>query len=225
LCGISSFLERLIVRNIFSTPDEDIFAGGRSDMFELVKAWAGTSLAFAIFFMGGQVLNSFFLIALAIAALTCGIGFLLHELAHRVVARRFGAEAHFVADDRWLLISIGVAFLSFFIAAPGAVWHRGLLTPRQSGLIALAGPVTNLALALLFWLGLVVLPSDLWIINGSVSGVDLIMRVGYNINAWLGLFNLIPAGPFDGAKVLAWDWRVLAVTAAVAVVLVFVVQI
>jgi Zn-dependent protease len=216
---------RLFVRNIFSTPGEEVFAGGGNDLFELLKAWAGTSLAFAIFYMGGQVLNGFFLIALAIAAATCGIGFLLHELAHRVVARRFGAEAHFVADDRWLLISIGVAFLSFFIAAPGAVWHRGYLTPRQSGLIALAGPVTNLALALLFWLGLVVVPRDLWVINGTVSGVELVMRVGYNINAWLGLFNLIPAGPFDGAKVLAWDWRVLAATAAVAVVLVFVVRI
>jgi Zn-dependent protease len=50
------------------------------------------------------------------------------------------------------------------------------------------------------------------------------MQVGYSINAWLGLFNLIPAGPFDGAKVLAWDWRVFAVAAATGVLLAFVIR-
>ncbi|MEO7908909.1 MAG: hypothetical protein ABIV47_04595, partial [Roseiflexaceae bacterium] len=44
--------------------------------------------------------------------------------------RRCGAEAHFVANNGWLLISIVVAFAGFFIAAPGAVWHRGYLTER-----------------------------------------------------------------------------------------------
>ena len=44
------------------------------------------------------------------------------ELAHRVLARRYGAEAHFVANNGWLVISIVLAFTGFFIAAPG---HKG----------------------------------------------------------------------------------------------------
>jgi hypothetical protein len=32
---------------------------------------------------------------------------------------------------------------------------------------------------------------------------------------------MIPAGPFDGAKVLAWDWRVFAVTVAIGLLLTF----
>ncbi|WP_245860407.1 peptidase M50 [Candidatus Chloroploca asiatica] len=206
------------MRDIFAGPPDEMSMYGRNDNLELLKAWAGTSLAFAIYILQGQIFNSRFFYFLAIAALTCGIGFLLHELAHRVVARNFGAEAHFVAHNGWLLISIGIAFLGIFIAAPGAVWHRGYLTPRQGGLIALAGPVTNLVLAVGFLLmSMVVAPGD------AIFGVRLLdlARIGYRINAWLGLFNMIPAGPFDGAKVLAWDWRVFAVTVGIALLLTF----
>jgi Zn-dependent protease len=201
------------VRDIFSQPGDEVALGGKNDNIELLKAWAGTSLAFGIYFVGGQVLNSTFF---------CGIGFLLHELAHRVVARNFGAQAHFVANNAWLLISIVIAFAGVFIAAPGAVWHRGYLTPRQGGLIALAGPVTNLVLAALFLAGFYLLPAQ-----ADLMGIPLrrISAIGYSINAWLGLFNMIPAGPFDGAKVLAWDWRVFGVTVAIGILLTFVIRI
>jgi len=204
------------VRDMFSTPTDEASLQGRNDNVELLKAWVGTSLAFAIAMMGGQVLQYFvpFLYALAIATVTTGIGFLLHELAHRVVARRFGAQAHFVANNGWLLISIAVAFFGMFVAAPGAVWHRGYLTMRQGGLIALAGPATNLVLALIFFAGFQTLSPQ-----SAILG-DL-CQVGYRINAWLGLFNMIPAGPFDGAKVLAWDWRVFAATVALGLLLTF----
>lgn len=206
------------MRDMFSPSSDNIAMRGANENLELLKAWAGTSLAFAIFSSGGEVFNTTFLMTLLIATVTCGIGFLLHELAHRAVARNYGAEAHFVANDGWLLISILVAFVGFFIAAPGAVWHSGYLTKKQSGLIALAGPVTNLVLALVFLaLGLVASLADLPIFWGRVGWV------GYYINAWLGLFNMIPAGPFDGAKVIHWSPWVFGITVAVAVFLVFVV--
>jgi Zn-dependent protease len=138
---------------MFSTPDEGIFAGRSNDTIELLKAWGGTTVAFAVFQTGAaNLVSREFLVNLFIAAVVCGLGFVLHELAHRIVARRFGAQAHFVANVQMLAISIVVAFLplGLFFAAPGAVWHRGYLTPRQSGLIALAGPATNMALAVIF---------------------------------------------------------------------------
>ncbi len=201
------------MRSRLSPPGEDVFARGTRDDLELLKAWAGTSLAFAIFQVGGNILTSFFWTVLFISAVTCGIGFVLHELAHRVLARRYGAEAHFIANNPWLLLSIVIAFGGFFIAAPGAVWHRGYLTARQSGLIALAGPVTNLVLAVLFMMLSFIAPQGFW---------STLANVGYSINAWLGLFNMIPAGPFDGAKVLDWSPLVFGITVAVAIMLVFV---
>ena len=206
------------MRDLFNTPTDEISLRGRNDNIELLKAWIGTSLGFGIYIVGGQIFNPSFMYALTIAALTCGIGFLLHELAHRIVARHFGAEAHFVANNGWLLLSVGIAFLGVFVAAPGAVWHRGLLTKSQGGLIALAGPVTNLVLALIFIMLAQIIPGQTALLGIRLGDVFLI---GYQINAWLGLFNMIPAGPFDGAKVLAWDWRVFAATVAVALLLTF----
>lgn len=201
------------------TSIDDIFSRPRNENIELLKMWAGTSLAFAIMQTGASnLLSSRFFVNLVVAAVVAGVAFVLHELAHRVVARSYGAEAHFIANDRWLLLSIAISFLGLFIAAPGAVWHRGLLTIRQSGIIALAGPVTNLVLSVLFLL--LLFP----VVLLRPPFVDLLVTtcyVGFRFNAWIGLFNMIPAGPFDGAKVLAWDWRVFAVTAAVGVGLSF----
>jgi Zn-dependent protease len=208
------------VRNIFSTPSEDVFAGGTNDNIELLKAWAGSTLAFAVVQTGASNLVSLaFAENLIISAVVCGLAFVLHELAHRIVARSYGAEAHFIANNQWLLISIVLAFAGMFIAAPGAVWHRGILTLRQGGLIALAGPVTNLALSLFFLFTLCA---------ATLFGLPLpsllviTLFIGFKFNAWLGLFNMIPAGPFDGAKVLAWNWQVFAVTVAVGLGLAFV---
>jgi Zn-dependent protease len=207
-----------------STPDEGLFQGRVNEWVELLKAWGGTTLAYAIFWAGAQnLVSGEFVRALILAAITCGLGFVLHELAHRAVARNFGAQAHFAADNRWLLLSIVIAFAGIFIAAPGAVWHRGFLSPRQSGLIALAGPVTNFIVAGVF---LILLPLM------AIAGVDRVFLqdwllplcvIGFRLNAWLGLFNMLPAGPFDGAKVLAWSPLWFGVTVVVGIVLSFVV--
>jgi len=208
------------VRDIFSAPGDDVLSRGTNDNIELLKAWAGSTLAYAIVQTGTTHLFSTALLQnLIVSAVVCGLAFVLHELAHRVVARSYGAEAHFIANNQWLLISIVIAFAGIFIAAPGAVWHRGRLNIRQGGLIALAGPATNLVLSLIFLAGLCACA----LLNLPVPTIVLItLIIGFKFNAWLGLFNMIPGGPFDGAKVLAWSWQVFAVTVAIGVVLAFV---
>jgi len=205
---------------MFQMPDEGIFGGQANDNFELLKAWAGTTLAYAILRTGASnLLSGDFVENLLVSAIVCGLGFVLHELAHRIVARNYGAEAHFVANNGWLLISIVIAFAGFFIAAPGAVWHRGYLTERQGGLIALAGPATNLVFALLFLLALPVL-----YLTGIAlpSWALLLCYTGFKLNAWIGLFNMLPAGPFDGAKVLDWSPLLFGITVAIGILLTFV---
>jgi Zn-dependent protease len=203
------------VREIFSSPDNQMLRGGRGEGFEFLKAWAGTSLAFGIFISGGDIFRIEFLTNLLIAVATCGLGFVLHELAHRVVARNYGAEAHFFSNDQMLIISVLASFF-FFIAAPGAVWHRGYLTPLQLGLVAIAGPVTNLTLGLLFFT--VLMSAQILSIPGSWLWF---LWIGYYINAWLGLFNLIPVDPFDGGKVVRWNKVVYGITVVIALFMVF----
>lgn len=202
--------------NPLNVSPEQAFQGKTNDNFELFKAWAGTTLAYAIFQMRGQVMHPMFITALWISGVVCGLAFVLHELAHRVMARRYGAQAHFLANNGMLLMSIAIAFAQVFVAAPGAVWHRGYLTKQQGGLIALAGPVTNMVISLIFLAA--------WVLIDPSSDVLLVLlRTGFELNAWIGLFNMIPAGPFDGAKVLNWSVPVFGVTVVVGAVLAFVI--
>jgi Zn-dependent protease len=178
---------------------------------EFLKAWLGTALAFAVLFSGGSIRDPAFLRILLAAALTAGLGVVLHELAHRIVARHFGATAHFVANNGMLIISIVLAFTGFLFAAPGAVWHSGWLTKRQSGLVAAAGPVTNMVLALLFVAALLMARG-----TGVSSVVANGLIMGFYVNAMLGMFNMLPLGPLDGTKVLNWSMPVFAVLLAIA---------
>jgi Zn-dependent protease len=70
-------------------------------------------------------------------------------------------------------------------------------------LIAVAGPVTNIALALGFFIPALVLSG----FPGRVA------RFGLLINALLAGFNMIPFGPLDGRTVLDWHRGVYAVVA------------
>lgn len=177
----------------------------QNELVELLKAWGGTTLAFAILAMGGLGIVK----ALLVMAFAAGLAIVLHELAHRAVARRFGTEAYFMANDLMLIVAVIMAFTGIVFAAPGAVWYTGYVTKRQGGLIAAAGPATNMALAVLSLLGLVVFNALRLRLPHEIAFYS------FFINAMLGLFNMLPIGPIDGAKILDWDPKVFTAMAAV----------
>lgn len=178
------------------------------ELRDLFLAWIALSVAFAVFFAGGGtvVINSLAAGALgslggllAVSLITAGIAFLLHELGHKVTAVRFGQRAAFRADYGMLFLAVVAATAGFLFAAPGAVHHVGRITTRQNGLIALAGPVVNLVLAVVF--------APLFVI-GVAGFSNLALTVGtygVAVNLLLAAFNLIPFGPLDGATVRAWS--------------------
>lgn len=167
------------------------------------------SLAFAILLSGGiSGFNSGFFIVFIIAFLTAGLGFLLHELMHKYFAQKYKLWAEFRANYKMLLFAIAVAFFGFIFAAPGAVYIKGATSTRQNGKISLAGPVTNIILALIFLVPVL-------IYNQGILGV--ISKLGLTINSLLAAFNMIPVMPFDGAKVIKWDKKIYTITTVIAV--------
>ncbi|MEK6901119.1 MAG: metalloprotease [Nanoarchaeota archaeon] len=190
------------------------------ELRDIGKALFILSLAFAIIYsgshlLGGNVSNLFsfsFLILFVISLLTAGLGFLLHELAHKVVAQRYGCTAEFRAFDQMLFLALGLAFvIGFIFAAPGAVMISGNVTRRENGLISMAGPMTNFVLGTIF-LGLSFL----------LPAISMVWRTGFFINMWLGLFNMIPFGNFDGIKIFHWNKLVWGVMVAFGIFFTFV---
>lgn len=184
------------------------------ELKDIAKAWLAISFAFAIVFSGfsllnGQIYRIFsldFVVLFAIALLTAGLGFLLHELAHKFAAQRYGCVAEFRAFDQMIYLAVGLALaIGFIFAAPGAVMIHGMITRRENGIISAAGPLTNYILGMTF-LGLSHLVPSLFFQKAFL--------IGFSINMWLGLFNMIPLGNFDGIKVLHWSvplWVAMAV--------------
>jgi len=174
----------------------------RTEIIDILKAWLAISLAFAFVYANVNLFNGAlgifsvnFLEMFLISLGTAGIGFLLHELGHKVVAQRYGCAAEFRAFDQMLYLAVGLAFLvGFIFAAPGAVMIHGMITRKENGIISLAGPLVNYVLAMIF-LGLLSL----------FPNFGFIFQIGFSINLWLGLFNMIPFGNFDGIKIFHWN--------------------
>jgi len=169
------------------------------EISQLIKSWAAISLAFTIAgtvgfgsIGRGDFLQSFF-----ISAVTVGLAFLLHELAHKFVAQHFGCWAEFRSFDMGLILAVIMSFTGFVFAAPGAVMVGGVVSTSENGKISVAGPLTNITLALVFLAIRELAP---------VTGLGLlIVQSGIFINAWLTVFNMIPIWNLDGSKVFRWN--------------------
>lgn len=189
---------------------------------DLIKAWIAISLAISIAILGFDSLQTLGLPLLVrgfvIYSITVGFAFLAHEiLGHKLVAQRRGVFAEFRADDLFLMLAVLFSFTGFVFAAPGAVIISGVTKIETYGRIAASGPLVNIILAITFGL-LARAGVELILPLYSGEGIDLVAQ-SYRINAWLALFNLLPLGILDGAKVLAWSRGVWILLIGVSVLL------
>ena len=171
-----------------------------TEIRDIIKAWAAISVAFAIL-LSKPIFSADFYEKFIIASLTVGIGFLFHEMGHKITAQRYGCFAEFRSFDNMLILAIAMSFFGIIFAAPGAVMISGHVSKPKNGKISAAGPVVNLILALIFLaLTFINLPNLF----------KTIAYYGFIINSWLALFNMIPFWLFDGYKILKWNKIVYA---------------
>lgn len=187
----------------------------RTEVLHLFVAVVALTIAFTLIGSRGNVVHAVQHIdgiAVLTALLAVSSGFVLHELAHKVVAQRYGHWAEFRAQFAGLGLSVLIAALTgFLFAAPGAVLIQGRVTQRENGLISLVGPGTNVVIALVAY-------PFAWSTD-TTAAVPRIFGGIAAINATLALFNLIPAGPLDGRKVLRWSKVAYAVALLVGIAL------
>ncbi len=172
--------------------------------FPLVLVWA------AYQFGGGLDGNPLFALFGSLLVLLLFGCVLLHELGHALMARRFGIPV----EDITLLPIGGLAKLRML--------HDN---PRQELLIAAAGPLVNIVIALLLlpvllWItgvlepeliGHVASQTDvsepralLFVMTRSMQSLSVEAAIAHLFfaNVMLALFNLIPAFPMDGGRIL-----------------------
>lgn len=147
--------------------------------FLILLGWIG----FASLAAGGTVEK-----AVESAAFT-GLVFVtvvLHELGHALVARRFGCQT-----TRILLLPIGgVASL-----------ERMPTRPSEELLVAIAGPLVNVVLAIAIGTFLFFYDHTLGITGAALGDSSMLVRLLW-INLGLAAFNMLPAFPMDGGRVL-----------------------
>jgi Zn-dependent protease/CBS domain-containing protein len=115
---------------------------------------------------------------------------ILHELSHSVVARRYG---------------LPIRGITLFIFGGVAEMEEEPANPKTEFLMAIAGPIASLFLAAAFYI-----LSLLGEAGGVPEAVLGVTRYLAFINGLLAAFNVIPAFPLDGGRVLRaalWYWK------------------
>lgn len=171
------------------------------------------------YLINGRNINENLILLIPSLLVAVGLGFVLHELAHKFVAVRYGFYAEFKMWLEGLIFALFTAFiLGFVFVAPGAVYiHGEYISREQNGKISIAGPLVNIALALLFLVLTPFVTKNPTDIMGFIFGT--IVVYGFIINSILAAFNLIPLGIFDGAKVLRWNPIIWGITFVMAIIL------
>lgn len=200
---------------------------GSLEFLHLFIAWISLAFFFSFRFLLANLAS--FLIFFSISLIAVGSGFVLHELAHKYTAIRYGHWAEFRLSPQGLLLALVftvATFGQFIFAAPGAtvIIPAGYLvgfglSKKENGIISLAGPITNLILAAVFY-SLSFLSQ---LIQGSIAHWFLLLCIyGSFINVWLAAFNLIPIGVLDGRKIISWNplvWSIVTIPSWAIVIL------
>jgi len=166
---------------------------------------------------------------IAVFALPVLFAITLHEAAHGYVARHFGDMTAYAAGRVSLnplrhidlvgtiivpLVSLLLADILFGWAKPVPVNFANLRRPKQDMLwVAAAGPLSNLAMALL-WAFVFKLGSGLALSNPGATWLILVGACGIFVNVIFMVLNLLPLPPLDGGRIavsllphrLAWRY-------------------
>ncbi len=137
--------------------------------------------------------------------------FLVHEIAHKIVAQKKGMWAEFRLTTWGAVLTFASVFLPFKMISPGAMMIGGSVPSGEDLVkISIAGPITNLIFSsVLLGLAYALPPS---------SFVFMLFFAAY-INAFMAVFNLIPFGILDGYKIFSFNKKVWALAFAASATL------
>ncbi len=150
----------------------------RVDPSWLLIVWTLSTAYFPVELPGLSRVDHVGLAVIAMLGLFASL--ILHELSHSLVARRFGLK---------------VGGITLFVFGGVAELEQEPSSPKSEFWIAIAGPVMSFALAGLSYLALLAF-------SGASAPVRAVLEYLAFINLVLAVFNMIPAFPLDGGRIL-----------------------
>ena len=159
---------------------------GRVAEIDVFLHWTFVFAPLALILQSWYRQQSIAMTGMLLVLLACVFGcVLLHEFGHAFAAKLFGVKTKDI-----ILTPIGG--LARLMSMPKR--------PLEEFVITIAGPLVNLVIAAVAGLGLFALGRS-FALDGPVSFADLLLFIFY-INLFLFLFNLLPAFPMDGGRIL-----------------------
>ncbi|MFX1519678.1 MAG: AN1-type zinc finger domain-containing protein [Promethearchaeota archaeon] len=179
----------------------------RTSLTEIIHILIGTilvSLVIGSFFF--DPLNLFSDIAMnqsqiflfVLVSFLAAPAFILHELAHKFVAQKYGYWGEFRLIPFGVILTLISIVSPFKLVGPGAVMIAGTnITREKNGRISLAGPITNFILIGICLLFVPLLPYE-------IIGLPFLVILA-QLNAIIAVFNLLPVSVLDGKKIFNWN--------------------
>ncbi|MGD2248671.1 MAG: site-2 protease family protein [Candidatus Methanofastidiosia archaeon] len=185
---------------------------------DLLLSWIVLSISFAILWENGvigilsrrsELFTNPFLIPKMLVIV--GSAFVLHELAHKYVAQKYGLWAEYRKWNQGLLLAFFLSLTGLFLfAAPGAVMiMSGFPDPKIEVKTSIAGPISNIGVGIV----------ALFLRIGGILPVFMTQLAV--INFFLAMFNMFPIPPMDGSKVFRYNPTTWIIIFGAAIVLLF----
>ena len=203
--------EDLTKKNIFDRLNLSV-----QEISELGKGWLLTSaiilylLGFFDFLAIDQSLAFELLDYMLIYLFVWGLVYFVHELSHKFTAIKFGAKAYYRLSREGIILTIASLIIGFPMLAVGAVfwWGESSASIGIRGRVAAAGPISNI---ILIGFSYILIAISSAVIGSNLELGSYLFQAGsisISLNTFIGIFNLLPIGVLDGAKVLDWDGRI-----------------
>ena len=184
------------------------------ELRDLIISFFVISLCFAILYTGRNFQALYFILPITMVGV--GSGFILHELGHKYASMHYGYWAEYKLWPAGLIFALISSFIGFVFAAPGAVYTYGnYVDEKQNGVISVSGPIVNIILAIIFLLVAIAIYPTITPLDQTSQIIFLICALGFSINSYLSVFNMIPIWNLDGSKVLRWNGLVWLIVIAI----------
>jgi Zn-dependent protease len=154
---------------------------------------------------------------LIITIIIFSISLIAKIYSQKYLARKYHYHIEYKIWGYGLIFALITMLLNIFVITPGyfkyGLYDR-IATDEEKAKIALIGPAINIIIAVIFLIALIILKSMM-----TTGIIKLAMLIGFYINTYMAVFNLIPFMALDGIKLFEYDMKMWIAPMIISVIL------